>query len=48
MKENENEKERENLINNIIESAKVCNDLELLYLIQSLLQSNEDLPYQAH
>ena len=41
-------KEKENIINNIIESVKVCNDLELLYLIQSLLQSNEDLPCQTH
>lgn len=44
----ENEKEKENIINNIVESVKTCNDLELLYLIQSLLQSNEDSPFQAH
>lgn len=34
-------KEKEILINNIIELLKNCNDTELLYLVQSLLSSAE-------
>lgn len=34
--------EKENLINSIIETLKDCDDLELLYLIQSLITSAEN------